>query len=213
MEKDNRLDEARAVYRKVIQDHPGFAFARIALAGCCERAGDRVTAIRLREEALALVKGDAAARLYGELAKSYETEGQVDVAIEKYKAVIAIAPRDVFALNNLAWLLATRKGDAKTALEYVEKAVEAGKPYAPHPAVMDTMGWAYYLNGDYKKAVAVLERAKRYFGRNAKVRYHLGMTYLKLERLADAKSELEEALKLFPDAETAAAIEKALGRL
>jgi len=213
MEKDNRQDEARAIYRKVMQDHPGFAFARIALAGCCDRAGDRVMAIRVREEALGLVKGDTAARMYGDLAKSYETEGQVDMAIENYEAVIAITPRDVFALNNLAWLLATRKGDAKAALGYVEKAVEAGKPYAPHPVVMDTMGWAYYLNGDYKKAVAVLERAKGYLGRSARVRYHLGMTYVKLGRRAEAKSELEEALKLFPDSETAAEIEKALGEL
>lgn len=213
LDKAQHFDQAINLYRKIAQAHPDSAFVRLALAKCSERAGDRVGAIKAREEALALVSGDITGNLHTQIAKDYEEEGQVDVAIENYKAAIHVQPKNVFALNNLAWLLATRRGDTKGALAYVEQAVLADKKHAPPPAVMDTMGWVYYLNGDYAKAVKLLERAKLLLGGNASVRYHLGMTYLKLDRGDEAKAELEQALKLLPDNQTAADIKKALAEL
>ena len=208
-----RFDEAIALCRGIIEAHPGSIFARTMMADFCEQASDRIAAIKIREEALELSSGVLAAHIRGQLAKSYEEEGQIDVAIENYRNAIEAGPVNVFALNNIAWLLATRRGDAKGALDYIERAVLADKRHAPPPAVLDTMGWVYYLNGDYEKAVKVLERAKSILGRSPNVRYHLGMTYLKVGRASEAKAELQEALGLSDDFEFADEARKALESL
>ena len=58
------------------------------------------------------------------------------------------------------------------------------------------MGWIAYLQGDYKGALPLLEEAAKALPRLAVVRYHLGMTYLALNRPQEARTELLEADKL-----------------
>jgi Flp pilus assembly protein TadD len=63
-------------------------------------------------------------------------------------------------------------------------------------AVMDTLGWIYYLKGSYLNAVAELQESAALEPDNAVINYHLGMAYYKNGQTKDARNSLEKALKI-----------------
>lgn len=69
---------------------------------------------------------------------------------------------NAMALNQIAWLIVDektqlKKPDYKTAILIAEKAVKVSK--SADPAAMDTLAYAYYKNGDVKKAVTIEKQA------------------------------------------------------
>jgi predicted Zn-dependent protease len=89
-------------------------------------------------------------------------------AIAELEALIAIAPGDVAALNNLAWLLAAR-GDAQAVLL-------AGRAHAlapGHAAVADTYGLALVAAGRSEEAAGILRQALALSPASAQLRYRL----------------------------------------
>ena len=76
------------------------------------------------------------------------------VAVQQYRAVLAVEPDNATALNNLAWAL-NELGDPK-ALEVADRA----SVLAPNvPTVMDTRGWILVQRGDAKKGLDLLREA------------------------------------------------------
>ena len=63
-----------------------------------------------------------------------------------------------------------------------------------NPAVLDTLGWAHYRNGQYAEAVGVLERVVAKAGQYPIFHYHLGMAYLASGNKVGAKQELKRAV-------------------
>jgi Flp pilus assembly protein TadD len=61
--------------------------------------------------------------------------------------------------------------------------------------VADTLGWLLYLKGDLERAETLVQEALRRLPSNAQVRFHLGMVYARRGKTAEARRELEEALK------------------
>src|SRR5690606_2717584 len=86
--------------------------------------------------------------------------GRHDEAIAAYRSVLATAPRHVRARNALAASYA-RQGDFAQAIPIWRALTEeqaAGR--GPDGAYLfANLGYAYFLGGDYDKAVAALERA------------------------------------------------------
>lgn len=96
-----------------------------------------------------------------------EKQGKLDVAVECYRAEMAGNPRNAAAYNNLAWVYAEKMGTnldeaEQLALAAVRLTEEEDSPYkddwlANH---LDTLGWVYYQQGDYARAVETLEKAR-----------------------------------------------------
>jgi Flp pilus assembly protein TadD len=121
--------------------------------------------------------------------------GQVDRAVESYRKALAINDKDVASLNNLAWILAEVRKKPDEALPLATKAEQL----APgSPEVLDTLGWIQYRRGAYADAEKALARAAARAGSNGTIQYHLGMTYARLDRKADAVSALRRAAQLDP---------------
>ena len=82
----------------------------------------------------------------------YSEENYAD-AIADYKQALRLAPSNSRALNNLAWLYATAKKEKfyrpQEALSLAKRAAELEKK----PHILDTLAEAYFINGEYKKAV------------------------------------------------------------
>src|SRR4029077_9307309 len=75
-------------------------------------------------------------------------------AIDCFRKVLELEPRNAVAMNNLAYLLATRGIQADEALRYAEQA----KEIAPDlPNIDDTLGWVLYNKGVYQSALRYLE--------------------------------------------------------
>ena len=129
------------------------------------------------------------------LASDYELGGQVDEALETYEQILTYDPDNIIAQNNLAALLLDHSSDPAQH----ERALEITKPFntSDQPALLDTLGWAYYRTGDYGNAIRVLERAVELSnGEIALLRYHLGMAFVKADMTLRGKQELEQSLSL-----------------
>ena len=83
---------------------------------------------------------------------------------------------NVFALNNLAYLLSR---DSKHLEEALDMARRAKDQVPESPEVLDTFGWLCYRKGDYGLAVKELEHALAKAELPA-IEFHLGMTYSRL---------------------------------
>jgi Tfp pilus assembly protein PilF len=151
----------------------------------------------LLEEATRLAPQAIAAHL--QLARMYEQDNNIDAAIDRYRQVIAAQPRHVAALNNLAYALATQRKAPAEALPLARRAVEA----APgNPAILDTLAWIEFLNGDLANATPRIGQAVRLAPQSAELRLHAAAIYAAAGRKPDADAQLREALKLQPSLET-----------
>lgn len=114
-------------------------------------------------------------------------------AIEHYKRVVAQTPNDVLALNNLAFLIATKTNNVGDALPLAERAATL----APRDVnILDTLAWVHYLNGNARRADALLQQARIADRLNPDVWVHSSAVHLALGDAATAERALNEALRL-----------------
>ena len=80
--------------------------------------------------------------------------GKLAEAEEQLQGVLKLAPNNVPALNNLAWIYQQKK-DGR-ALETAEKAYAAAPD---NPAVLDTLGWLLVEQGNVARGLPLLKKA------------------------------------------------------
>ncbi|MEP4199307.1 MAG: tetratricopeptide repeat protein [Aliishimia sp.] len=135
-----------------------------------------------------------AARLLQYQAGELEALGDIEGAIAVYEKLYERNTSNVTIANNLASLISTFR-DTPESLERAG-AVARRLRGTEVPAFQDTYGWIAYRQGDFADAVNYLEPAAKGLPNNALVQFHLGMTYVALERPDEAKPQLERALEL-----------------
>lgn len=101
------------------------------------------------------VRFEDAARRRGDEAAAAREHAAAEMG---FRAAVARAPRDADALNELAWFLATRGGDASEAERLAETAVTVR---GDDPNLYDTLAEAAYRAGDLERAIQAAERAAR----------------------------------------------------
>ena len=98
---------------------------------------------------------------YIQLANMYERMGREKDTLDKFEAALSGLPTDTFLLNEIAWRYATAKDlqlrHPQKALMYAKKAV--GLDREPVPAHLDTLAEAYYVNGEFDKAIEIEKKA------------------------------------------------------
>lgn len=103
-----------------------------------------------------------------------------------YLEVIDIAPNNPIALNNLAWV-AGELGDAR-ALGYAERALAL----APNSAnVLDTLGALLVKQGDARKGMTYIERARSLDPRRAEFQLSYARALIALGQKEAARKELD----------------------
>lgn len=98
--------------------------------------------------------------------------------------LLIVDPNNAQALNYLGYSLLERGGDRDKATEMVRRA------YALEPnssAITDSLGWAYFLQGDATSALPLLEKAAMDAGSDIAINEHLGDAYWTLGRRRDAR--------------------------
>ena len=79
-------------------------------------------------------------------------------AIASYRRVIELGEGDGVVYNNLGYLLVDRDLDVSEGCRFIEKAHR----FSPDdPNIWDSLGWCYYKQGDYEKALAWLRKTLR----------------------------------------------------
>ena len=131
------------------------------------------------------------------LAGVFELKGDNEAAISEYESMLKQQPGSLVIANNLASMLADHRTD-KASLERAY-ALSAALRKSQVPSFKDTVGWIYYLRGDYNGAISLLEEAAKELPDRAVVQYHLGMSYLAAGQLPKASERLKRARELAPD--------------
>ena len=106
---------------------------------------DRYVMYRPDDESALLGRGELLLRM-----------GRLDEAIEQYRAAAKRWPESAMSLNALGYTLADRTDEYREAEKLIRKALE----YDPDsPAIIDSLGWVLYKQGEYEEALAELQRA------------------------------------------------------
>ncbi len=93
-------------------------------------------------------------------------------------------PQNAYVANYLGYSLLERGERLEDAVELIQRAHRL----APESmAITDSLGWGYFLSGDYEKAVKYLEKAARGSGSDLTINEHLGDAYWLSGRFVDAR--------------------------
>jgi tetratricopeptide (TPR) repeat protein len=185
------LPRAAELFKRALSIDPQWWLAYRSLAQTRLASGDPAGAMREYEDGIKAAP--AQPQLTMELAGLYEKQGRIDEAIARYEALGKHAPRlEPLADNNIAMLLATYKSD-QASLDRARE-LTAGFITSDNSSMLDTNGWVRYKRREYQDAMAVLERALERAPDSRVIRYHLGMTEIKLGQLERARTDLERAL-------------------
>ncbi len=96
------------------------------------------------------------------------------------------------AMNNLAYLWAEQGKELDKALVWAGKAVSLEPK---NGAFIDTLGWVLFKKGRYAEALGRLTEAEKFNSEDANILDHLGETYLKLGKKAEAIQYWNRALE------------------
>ena len=114
---------------------------------------------------------------------SYERLGDYQKADEDLKYSLKIYPDDAYVLNYLAYSWLERDYKIDEAMEMLEKAyaLRSNDPY-----ITDSIGWAYYLTGEYIEAEKLMREALQIMPLDPIVNDHYGDILWKLGRKIQA---------------------------
>jgi putative PEP-CTERM system TPR-repeat lipoprotein len=154
--------------------------------------GQATEAGQLADEWLKAQPKDLIGRSY--LAERALVDKRYPEAKRLYQELVALAPRNVLLLNNLAWAAFQSKDEQALAL------AEKANTLAPdNPAVLDTLGNIQIERGKGKEGLANIERAFKLASNQGALHLSLVKAYARLGRNDDARREAGVILTRAPE--------------
>ena len=133
--------------------------------------------------------------------------GKWPAAEKDLQQALLLKPDQPDVLNYLGFGWLEHGVAVDQAREMIEKAVKA----RPNDAqIVDSMGWALYVQGNYPEATQYLERAIELLPGDSTVNDHLGDVYWRLGRKNEARFQWERALTFSPETKEVNSIHKKL---
>jgi tetratricopeptide (TPR) repeat protein len=189
------VPQAEALFRALIAEDPAAELPARLLYGLLRSDGRAEEATEVLKAALA-AQPDAASLRWIE-AGELEQAGDIDGAIAVYEAMYAKDSGNVIIANNLASLITTHRDDPDSLARAT--AIVRRLKGTDVPAFQDTYGWIAHRNGNHEEALAYLEPAAAGLPNDPLAQFHLGMTYMAVGRVEDARRQLTRALELAGD--------------
>ena len=189
------------------------------------KTGDRDLTIQLGDLYRTVGKFDEAYRWFDSVVTSDEAEGREDWRSYYARAVTLHelgdwegAERDLLraveiddgqpqVLNYLGYSWVDRGENLQKGFDLIQEAVRLS-PNSGY--IVDSLGWAYYMLGQYPQAVLYLERAVELSPDDPTLNDHLGDAYWRAGRELEARFQWRHALALDPDEADIAGIEAKL---
>lgn len=142
------------------------------------------------------------------LAALMQNNGQITESIDLYKQILDIEPNDIFAINNLAWILCEEQGEYIQALELTQRGLKKAPEYAD---LIDTRGVIYYRLGQNDRAVNDFNKCIELYPADSSLLsslyFHRARALIALEQNNRALENLQKALALNSKAETLSTME------
>ena len=207
------LNAAEIALKKSAALNPGNGDALLKLAQVQAARGDNGQAIATLEQSIKDHPQDASlCILLGEL---YASRQDWTRAEDNYQKALTIKAEHPIASGDLAYAMLRSGQNLDVALALAQTA-RRGMPQSP--IIADILGQIYFEKGAYQSAIGLFRDALQLnqqvkSSADARIHYHLGLTYAKTGQPALARQQLEQALKINPDAEEAADARKQLAGL
>jgi len=186
--KQGKPDKAIAIYSRLHDSFPENGAWVMKLAQAQWLAGKREQHLATLTDWLKNTPADVSAQFM--LANSYLKLERKTEATAAFAKLVELAPNNVLALNNLAWLL--RETNPEKALAYAEKADSLNPG---DPLVMDTMGVILVQQGKAKRATEVLSEAAKKRPEMLSIKYHLAQAQAAQGDKLQARKVLQRILK------------------
>ncbi|WP_161974001.1 tetratricopeptide repeat protein [Hwanghaeella grinnelliae] len=187
----DRKEDAEQVLLEAVESNPKSAVAYTALSRFKSLQGDRDGALAVLDQGLAEIPGDATLGLLK--AGIFERENKPELAMRQYKEMYEANVDSPLVANNYASTLLSLQGRsaAKEVLEVMQPFMNASVPQ-----FKDTIGWAYFLDGQNEKALAYLRDSAEQLPNLAEVRFHLGQAYRAAGNVSAAIAEFEKVVEI-----------------
>ena len=201
-------DQALKIAQETVAQRPDSQDAKLTLADLM-RADERFDeSARLLDDVIGHTRGTAEWRLYYMRGVALERAGHWPEAQKDLEQALALRPESPEVLNYLGYSWVNRGIRIPDGLAMIQKALDA---QPDEGAYVDSLGWAYYRLGDYKKAVPLLERAATLDAGDAEINDHLGDAYWRAGRRDEARFQWRAVLSFKPSAEIKARVDMKLG--
>lgn len=138
---------------------------------------------------------------------SYERLKNWSAAEADLEKALTLYPDQPLILNYLGYSWIDQGRNLKEGMSLIEKAV-ALKPEDGY--IVDSLGWAHYMQGNFDDAVRYLERAVELEPNDPVLNDHLGDALWRVGREREAKYQWDQALTLKPAPEDEDKIKKKL---
>ncbi len=148
-----------------------------------------------------------AAQLYYNRAVAYERWKQWGKAEADFRKSLELDGEQAQVLNYLGYSWVDQNMNIKEAMALIKKAV-ALKP--SDGFFVDSLGWAYYRQREYREAVKQLDHAVELQPEDPVINDHLGDAFWRVGRRREAKFQWSLALTLNPEAEDHSTIKRKL---
>lgn len=182
-------DTAQKLADAALSQAKNSAYLRLLTAQARENGGDyeragaiyRQLAEDAEEKAESSVQQAAYLLFY---ATALDKGGNWSEARRQLEKARLLNPKNPYILNYLGYGLLERGENREQAFDYVKQAYQLAPDSA---AITDSLGWGYYLAGEYSRAIFYLERAVQKSGSDAAINEHMGDAYWQAGRRVDAR--------------------------
>lgn len=186
--------------RMLARDNPKIPSLQRSVAQLAFNRGDFNQAIdsytALIDSLPAATPQEARAELLFARGAAFERDGNITAATRDLQEALKLTPTNAQILNYLGYMWVDKDMRIDEAFELLQKA----HLLAPEDgAITDSLGWAYYKQGDYATAMTYLVMATEQDPESPEIYDHLGDAYAKLGRKDDAKREWQRALDLLAE--------------
>jgi tetratricopeptide (TPR) repeat protein len=185
-----KFSEAKTAFNKAQELKPDWFAPYRSLAIIDMAQKNRPEAIAVLSNGIDKTKGSL--DLVVDLGRIYRANGEHQKVLALFEDSYKLHPDSVVVVNNLASYLA----EYPQTPDDLGRAEKLTEPYlnSSNPAVLDTIGWIAYKQGDYTKAKDILVKVIEIEPRALIAHYHLGMTYTKLNDSANAIDHLQKVV-------------------
>jgi tetratricopeptide (TPR) repeat protein len=196
LSRENKLDEARQVlHQAAVDNSEKRPELWVIEAQLLRDAKQPDAALEVLQHGLEKLPDDTG--LLYEAAMQADQLGRFEESEKWLRHLIKVRPDFAHAYNALGYGFLERKVRIPEATELVEKALKL----APDDhAIMDSVGWAYYLGGNFDASVAMLKKAYSGTG-DPEIAAHLGEALWARGDKEEAEKLMQDSLKAHPDSE------------